>query len=78
MPNPQTALEPGRYTPACRHRRVRLTAADLPLCCPRPDEALWNAHPRVYLPIEDAPDGRILCPYCSTEFILEEGGGHGA
>ncbi len=29
-----------------------VTAADLPLACPMPKMALWNSHPRVYLPIE--------------------------
>lgn len=43
--------------------------ADLPLSCPLPTMAVWNAHPRVYLPIvEDG--GRSQCPYCGTTYVL--------
>ena len=37
---------------ACAKRRYEITQADLPLSCPTKDMTLWNAHPRVYLPIE--------------------------
>ena len=43
---------------------VEVTAADLPLHCPLPSQALWNKHPRVFLPIEMTGEAR--CPYCST------------
>ena len=43
-----------------RQRHVEVTAADLPLHCPLPSQALWNAHPRVFLPIENT--GEALCP----------------
>jgi uncharacterized Zn-finger protein len=42
----------------------------LPLHCPLPEMSLWNQHPKVYLPIEES--GRAKCPYCGSEFILEE------
>jgi uncharacterized Zn-finger protein len=42
----------------------------LPLHCPLPEMSLWNQHPRVYIPIEDSGKGK--CPYCISEFILEE------
>lgn len=42
--------------------------ADLPLSCPTPAQKLWNAHPRVYLPIEET--GSALCPYCSARYHL--------
>jgi len=42
----------------------------LPLHCPLPEMSLWNQHPRVFLPIEET--GKSKCPYCGTEFILEE------
>jgi uncharacterized Zn-finger protein len=42
----------------------------LPLHCPLPEMSLWNQHPRVYIPIEDTGKGK--CPYCGSEFILEE------
>lgn len=47
-----------------------VTAAELPLSCPMKGEPLWDAHPRVYLPIEEA--GKVTCPYCSAEYILED------
>lgn len=43
---------------------------DLPVSCPLPDQALWNAHPRVYLPI--VKTGKATCPYCGAEYILED------
>jgi uncharacterized Zn-finger protein len=30
---------------------------------------LWNAHPRVFLPIEKT--GEALCPYCGTRYIYK-------
>jgi len=56
--------EPGVNTA----RRVEVTAADLPLHCPMPSMLLWNAHPRVYLPIHQT--GEALCPYCGTRYVL--------
>ena len=41
---------------------------DLPLSCPTPEQKLWNAHPRVYLPIEET--GEASCPYCSAHYKL--------
>lgn len=49
---------------------VEVTAADLPLHCPTPGMSLWNAHPRVYLPVEQS--GEALCPYCGTRYRLKE------
>ncbi|MEE2804992.1 MAG: zinc-finger domain-containing protein [Pseudomonadota bacterium] len=51
---------------AASERRIALE--DLPLHCPTDDSPLWSAHPRVFLPIEDA--GEVLCPYCGTRYIL--------
>jgi uncharacterized Zn-finger protein len=52
-----------------QHRKfVEVTAADLPLHCPLPSQALWNKHPRVFLPIEMTGEAR--CPYCSTLYKL--------
>lgn len=58
---------------ACSKRRYQVTASDLPLSCPMPGMELWNAHPRVYLPIKKT--GEAVCPYCSTYYYLEEGSG---
>jgi uncharacterized Zn-finger protein len=52
-----------------RSRLIEVTAADLPLHCPMPSMLLWNAHPRVFLPIETT--GEALCPYCGTRYVLK-------
>lgn len=50
--------------------RIRkLSATDLPLCCPMPEECVWNAHPRIYLALDSF--GRAQCPYCGTRYELE-------
>ncbi|HJU08272.1 MAG TPA: zinc-finger domain-containing protein [Rhodanobacteraceae bacterium] len=51
-------------------RRYDVTRAQLPLSCPLPEMALWNSHPRVYLPIED-DGGESQCPYCGAIFVLK-------
>jgi uncharacterized Zn-finger protein len=47
-----------------------VTRAQLPLSCPQPGMALWNAHPRVYLPVEVT--GTAKCPYCGASYTLVE------
>ena len=42
---------------------------DLPLSCPMDKMILWNAHPKVYLPIEKT--GIESCPYCGSQYILK-------
>ena len=54
---------------ACTKRSYEVTADDLPLCCPMSKDRLWDAHPRVYLPIERA--GHVVCPYCEAEYRLQ-------
>ena len=54
-----------------RARQIEVTAADLPLHCPMPSMLLWNAHPRVFLPVEKT--GEALCPYCGTKYTLKDG-----
>lgn len=56
--------------PANTLKRYEVTQADLPLSCPMPDMQLWNAHPRVYLPIEET--GHAVCPYCDAEYFLND------
>ncbi len=51
-------------------QRYEVTRVDLPLSCPTPAMRLWNAHPRVYLPIEKTGEAR--CPYCSALFVLKD------
>ncbi|HFE37605.1 MAG TPA: zinc-finger domain-containing protein [Gammaproteobacteria bacterium] len=50
-----------------------VSAADLPLHCPTSEMALWNSHPKVYLPIEKT--GSAKCPYCGAEYHLIRNGG---
>ena len=52
-------------------REIEVTAADLPLHCPMPSMLVWNAHPRVFMPIEKT--GAALCPYCGTKYTLKGG-----
>lgn len=42
---------------------------DLPVSCPSNDMALWNSHPKVYLPIEKT--GEAVCEYCGAKYILD-------
>jgi uncharacterized Zn-finger protein len=51
-------------------KQIEITEKDLPLRCPMPDMAHWNAHPRVFLEIEKEPNHAIICPYCSTKYVL--------
>lgn len=54
--------------PSCAEHICQVRWSDLPLACPMPGTSLWNAHPRVYLAVED--NGRDMCPYCGTVYIL--------
>lgn len=50
---------------------VELNVGDLPLSCPRPNQPLWSAHPRVFLDVTRT--GEVRCPYCGTHFVLKDG-----
>ena len=52
-------------------RVVEISAEELPLHCPTADQLVWNAHPRVFLPVEES--GEALCPYCGTRYVLKGG-----
>ncbi|MCC5791880.1 MAG: zinc-finger domain-containing protein [Legionellaceae bacterium] len=52
----------------CAQKEYTVHKKDLPLSCPTDDMLLWNAHPKVYLPIEET--GKERCPYCSAVFVL--------
>ena len=58
--------------PANAEKRYTVHRADLPLSCPTPEMALWNSHPRVYLPIDNEPNGECACPYCGSVFVLAD------
>lgn len=49
---------------------IKIGRADLPLSCPRPQDEVWDMHPRVYLPIEKS--GEEVCPYCGARYVLED------
>ena len=49
-------------------KRYEVHRADLPVSCPLPSMALWNSHPRVYLPLEE--ERECTCPYCGAQFVL--------
>lgn len=68
MPATATAVTP---MPANAENRYEVTRADLPLSCPMPGMALWNSHPKVYLPIVD-DGGEVVCPYCAARYILRD------
>lgn len=61
---------PANNNRACTKQRYEVTQADLPLSCPMPNMRLWDAHPRVFLPI--AETGHVICPYCDAEYFLKE------
>ena len=65
--HPMTATQTPTQANAQKQYEVR--RADLPLSCPLPSMALWNSHPRVYLPIENE-GGQSDCPYCGAHFVL--------
>lgn len=67
MSHPTDANDSSLET-ASAQREYEVSRADLPLSCPMPDQKLWNAHPRVYLPIEET--GTASCPYCSARYRL--------
>ena len=55
---------------ASMRRQYEITEADLPLSCPMPQMRLWDAHPRVFLSIEET--GHVACPYCGAEYFLKD------
>jgi uncharacterized Zn-finger protein len=68
--NLSPAIAPDQSQSNPRPGAIEVKRADLPLSCPRPDEVLWNMHPRVYLPIEDEPSRESVCPYCGARYRL--------
>lgn len=57
--------------PASAEKIYLVHSKDLPLSCPTDDMILWNAHPKVYLPIEKTENGQEVCPYCGSRFVLQ-------
>jgi uncharacterized Zn-finger protein len=52
------------------HTYYEVTHQELPLHCPTDSMSLWNAHPRVYLPVEES--GEATCPYCGARYVLKD------
>lgn len=55
-------------------RTVEVKESDLPLHCPMQGDAVWDAHPRVFLAVEEKGEAR--CPYCGTLYKLQGGPRH--
>lgn len=55
--------------PASTKKSYIVHRNELPLSCPTDAMELWNAHPKVYLPIEKT--GIEVCPYCGSRFVLQ-------
>ncbi len=53
----------------CSERRYQVRPDALPLSCPGEHMRIWDAHPKVFLPIEKT--GHAVCPYCSAEYVLK-------
>ena len=62
-------MSKGKKQPACKEKVYFIKPQDLPLSCPTDAMDLWNAHPKVYLPIEQT--GTEVCPYCGSKFVLQ-------
>ena len=54
---------------ACAEMNYVVHKRDLPLSCPGDKMELWNAHPKVYLPIDKT--GIEVCPYCGARYVLQ-------
>lgn len=69
--------DPGLMRPAMSQASeiVEVTAKDLlgpgVVHCPNPKMKLWSAHPRVFIDVAAAGEGR--CPYCGTIYRLKAG-----
>ena len=59
-----------KNSPPAKADSIAVSRADLPLSCPRPEDEVWNMHPRVYLPIEKT--GEAVCPYCGAKYHLKD------
>jgi uncharacterized Zn-finger protein len=59
-----------QLSPSNTKLRYEVSPQSLPLSCPLPKNRLWDAHPRVYLPITKMD--HVTCPYCGTEYFLKK------
>lgn len=61
--------------PASHGGAIEVTAKDLQgpgaVTCPNPKMALWSTHPKVFIDVVTAGEGK--CPYCGTVYRLKAG-----
>ena len=62
--------KPGPPKPSCMEKVYEVGWEDLPLSCPTPEMSVWNAHPRVFLPIHRS--GESMCEYCGAHYRLKD------
>lgn len=67
MPNPDTAAQ-SDIKQSCTESVYEVKASDLPVHCPMEGTSLWNSHPRVYIPLDNATEAK--CPYCGALYKL--------
>lgn len=62
-------------TPSKAPATVELLASELVgpgvVACPNPKMTLWSEHPKVYIDVVTAGEGK--CPYCGTLYRLKAG-----
>lgn len=61
----EKAMKPTKQSPV-----IEVTQDQLPMHCPAPGSALWDSHPRVFIPLDDANEAS--CSYCGTTYKLVE------
>jgi uncharacterized Zn-finger protein len=49
---------------------LTVSSDELPIFCPNPRMPLWSSHPKVFLELN--AQGSAKCPYCGTQYQLEE------
>lgn len=52
---------------SCQNQAVEVESLD-GICCPPLDSTLWQAHPRIYLPVKSGVTA-VRCYYCGTQYI---------
>lgn len=70
LDNTEFNMSEQELTRASEARSYEVTRNDLPLSCPMPSMRLWDAHPKVFLPIEKT--GKAVCPYCGAQYTLKD------
>jgi len=53
---------------ASTQNKYTISKKDLPLHCPMDGMALWDSHPRVFLPMD--ANGKAKCPYCGADYEM--------